>query len=696
MAGRRLDDSYTTRQLSVREVADRSLDLPRAVRRRRARVDSRPPRGGAGAGLYLALGVLVLALLGAGGGLYYLDRSYQGRIYPNVSVQGLNVGELSPREAEAALRARYGAFLQQPVTLTYGDRTWQPGLSEAGISFDFKGAIEEAYRAGRGNGLLENLQEVYAIWQNGLDLPVHVTFDQNKLREYVVGATAELERAPRDAQLRLVGTSVATRPAVIGRQVLVDQTVQDLSAALTTFKPQTVELHTRDLAPRLSDAVVADGKHKIEAMLQGPLALRVEDKEYVWSPEELALMIDVARVPQSDGVDTLHVGLNHYQVDRRVRKIADETGRGSVNPRVAWNGGDLKIIKPGKPGLRLDEAQAKATIISAAAGDNRSVALPVSEVQPQVTEANLHLLGINEVVSVGQSDFTGSAAYRIQNIGAGMNILNGILIAPGEMFSFNENIGSIDAKNGFVEGYAIIQNRTQLEFGGGICQDSTTLFRAAFWAGLPIIERNQHSFYISWYDKYGLGPYGNGSGLDAAIFTGALDLKFLNDTGHWLLMQTSSNPRTGLAEVVLYGTKPDRRVELTRTVYDRIPAPGEPRFVADPKQPRGSVRQSDTARGGMTIDVFRTVIENGVRKAPELFRTKYKPWPNIFVYNPADMGPDGRPLFMPGQAPADQPTPAPTPGPEQTAPGAEQPAPPVPGAEAAPAPAPEQPATTDG
>jgi vancomycin resistance protein YoaR len=684
-AGRRLDDPYMTRPLPRHEIADRPADLPLIGPPSAApRTARRPPSRGASVAIYLLLSLLILVLVGAGGGLYYLDRSYQGKIYPNVTVQGLNVGELTPHEAEAALRARYGAFLQHPATLTYGEQKWEPGYADIGIDFDFKAAISSAYRAGRGNGLIENLQEVYAIWQNGLELPVHVTFDQNKLREYVAGVSAGLEQAPVDAQLRLEGTTVATQPARVGRQVLVDQTVGELTVALATFRPQTVALKTREIAPRLDDAAAAEARGRIEAMLQSPLTLEVEKKQYVWAPEEIALMLDIGRVPQSDAADKIAVELNSYQVGRRVRQIADETGRGSVNPRVAWNNGDLQIVKPGKPGVRLDEEQASAAIAAAIAGPDRVLALPVREVAPQVTEANLRQLGIDELVSVGRSDFTGSAGYRIKNIGVGMNILNGILIAPGEEFSFNNNIGSIDARNGFVEGYAIIQDRTQLEFGGGICQDSTTLFRAAFWAGLPITERWGHSFYISWYDKYALGPRGNGPGMDATIFTGGPDLKFLNDTGHWLLMQTTSNPRTGVAEVAFYGTKLNRTVDLQQSIRKRIPAPSQPKFVTDPKQPLGTSRQSDTARGGMSIDVYRIVTENGVRKQPELFQTNFRAWPNIYVFNPADMGPDGKPLIPYGSQPAPQPTPAPEqPAPEQPAPAPEQPAP-------------EQPATSDG
>jgi vancomycin resistance protein YoaR len=684
-ASRRLDDPYATRPLPVLEMTDHTAELPRQrglpAPARAARRP--PPRRRAGAVLYLALSVLVLLAVGAGGGLYYLDRQYQGKIYPNVTVQGLNIGELSPAQAEAALRKQHAAFIDQPVVLTFGDQRWQPTLEQAGVSFDFKSAIDDAYRAGRGNGLIENLQEVYAIWQNGLDLPVHVTFDQNKLRAYVASSAAALEQPPVDAQLRLDGTTVTTQPAQIGRQVLIDQTVEDLSAALTTLTPHTVALRTRDLPPRLSDAAVATARQQIEAMLQGPLTLQVERKQYVWQPNEIALMLDIARVPTDAATDQVAVSLNNYQLHRRVGAIAEETGRGSVNPRVDWNNGDLKIIRPGKPGLRLNEDQARDAITAAILTANRVLTLPVAEVEPQVTEANLKSLGIKELVSVGRSDFTGSAEYRIHNIGAGMQLLHGILIAPGEEFSFNQNIGEIDESNGFVKGYAIIQNRTQLEFGGGICQDSTTLFRAAFWAGLPITERWGHSFYISWYDKYALGAMGNGSGMDATIFTGGPDLKFVNDTGNWLLMQSTSNPRNGVAEIAFYGTKPDRQVTLTRRQYDRVPAPTEPKFVADPDQPRGSIRQSDHSRDGLTIDIYRIITEHGVQKAPERFQTRFRAWPNIFVFNPADAGPDGRPVInQPGEQPPAPPAPA------------EQPAP-APADQAPPAPA-EQPAPSNG
>jgi vancomycin resistance protein YoaR len=210
--------------------------------------------------------------------------------------------------------------------------------------------------------------------------------------------------------------------------------------------------------------------------------------------------------------------------------------------------------------------------------------------------------------------------------------MDGVLIAPGEEFSFNTQLGEVDAANGFVEGYAIIGNRTQLEWGGGVCQDSTTVFRAAFWAGLPITERHAHTFYISWYDRFGLGPNGDGQGLDAAIFTGVQDLKFLNDTGNWLLMQATVDDAAQVLTVRLYGTKPNREVRLEGPFIDNVvPAPNQPVYIDDPARPSGTLYQSDVARSGRDIVVYRVVVENGVEVAREQFFTRFKAWPNIFV-----------------------------------------------------------------
>jgi vancomycin resistance protein YoaR len=288
-------------------------------------------------------------------------------------------------------------------------------------------------------------------------------------------------------------------------------------------------------------------------------------------------------------------------------------------------------VEAGQTGLRLKQAEAAAAIQLALRSELHNVALPVEEVQPNVTTATLPTLGIVELVSEGQSSFAGSAAYRVTNIKAGAARMNGVLIPPDAEFSFNTQLGEVDEQHGFVQGYAVIGNRTQLEWGGGVCQVSTTVFRAAFWGGVPITERHAHPFYISWYDNFSF-PTDSAPGMDATIFTGALDLKFANDTGSWLLMQTTVDEANQVLKVQLYGTQPNRTVQAVGPeITNQVAPPETPVYLTDDKLPSGTVKQTDQARKGMDISVYRVITENGVKQEPELFFTRFKAWPNVFV-----------------------------------------------------------------
>jgi vancomycin resistance protein YoaR len=625
--------------------------------------------------------LFLFIILATSGTLYYVDSSFQGQIYPNISIRGVPVGKMEQEEARAALEAHYASFLNEPLLLTYGDHTWNPTLVELGARVEIDQAIQQAKETGRRYSYLDNLREVAAVWEHGLELPLRISIDQQQLQSYLATLAHTIDQPPVDARLDFTASKPLpeTVSAVSGRQMLINETIQDITAALQTMEPQSVAVRTRVLLPLLDDAEAARTREAIRSTLRGPLILQANDKRWIWSVDDLSHMLKVYRTTRPDHTgDQFTVTLDKTLLDNRLQTIVSSSASDVVYPRVDWNGGDLKIIREGKPGLQVDKDLARALILSKINSPNRVVQLPLTHAEPPVNEDNLHTLGIQDLLGVGRSDFTGSAAYRITNIKAGMKLLHGILVPPGEEFSFNESIGHINAANGFVEGYAIISNRTQLEWGGGICQDSTTMFRAAFWAGLPITERWGHSFYISWYDKYGYGEYGNGPGLDATIFTGGPDLRFLNDTDHWLLIQTNVDERRTLAEVRIYGTDTGREVLLEGPeIFNRRPPPAAPVYVPDPRRPRGSPRRSDTARGGMDIAFTRIIAENGTEVRRDEFLTRFKPWPNIYEINPADLGSNGRPRPADTPTPADPSPPAyPPPPPANTPPPAPTEAPP--------------------
>ncbi len=599
--------------------------VPVLAARKRYREDLRRRRKQRGGVFWL----LLLVALGTGGflalpyalGLFAGDRAMQG-----VSLQGQPIAGMSRADVRALAERRYGPFLRAPLTITFEERTWTPTLEQLGARFDLDQTAEEAVAASHRGGPIERAAELWAIWRGELDVAPRMSVDARRLQSYLAGIAGELDRPPRDAALSLAEGKVIPTAAQPGRQALAGATMVDVLNALQTLAPQTVALRTRTLAPTLTDAGAAPAIAEAQALLGGPLTLRRETQSWTWDTAKIA---ELLAVRAANG--RMRVEVDGDRLARAVEKLAQEVDSGSVEPRVAFRGGKLKITQPGETGWRLKQAEAAAAISQTLRLAQRDLALPVEQLSPQVAAKTLPSLGIVELVGEGKSSFEGSASYRITNIKAGAARLNGVLIPPGSEFSFNTQLGDVDERNGFVKGYAVIGNRTQLEWGGGVCQDSTTVFRAAFWAGLPITERHAHPFYISWYDDYSF-PNEAGPGLDAAIYTGVNDLKFLNDTGHWLLMEASADEDAQVLTVRLYGTKPNRTVTASGPEIDRIvPAPEEPEVVFDPSMPAGEVKQTDHARKGMDIAVYRIIAENGVQQPPEPFYTRFKAWPDVFV-----------------------------------------------------------------
>jgi len=574
----------------------------------------------------------VLLLLAFGVAIYFAqpfitDVLAADRAMPGVSVQGTPVGGMSRDEIRALLGTRHAAFERAPLTLTFEGRVWRPSLADLGVTFEPDRTALAALEIGRRGDPLRRVADLWELRRSGgVDIAPRLRIDGVTLQRYVSSLAAEIEQPPRDAALSVAAGKVLPTSARTGRQLLVDETMIDILRALQSLEPQTVALRTRILDPTLADGDIAAAVVEAELLLSRPLELRQGERRWTWPPDRIAEMLAI-----SSADDRMTIDLDQARLERAVEKLAQLVDSPSAEPRVAFRGGRLQIVEPGQDGLRLKQAEAVDAIRAALRIQEHSLELPVEEIRPLITEETLPTLGIVELVAEGKSSFAGSADYRVTNIRAGAARMNGVLIPPGAEFSFNTQLGAVDADHGFVQGYAVIGNRTQLEWGGGVCQVSTTVFRTAFWAGLPITERHAHPFYISWYDEYSF-PQQAAPGMDATIYTGVQDLKFVNDTGHWLLMESTTDTSAQVLSVRLYGTRPDRRVSIVGPeIANIVPPPAKPVYITDAALPAGTVRQTDRARRGMDISVYRVITENGIQQPPELFFTRFKAWPDVFV-----------------------------------------------------------------
>jgi len=253
------------------------------------------------------------------------------------------------------------------------------------------------------------------------------------------------------------------------------------------------------------------------------------------------------------------------------------------------------------------------------------IEIPVKILKPKITTEKVNNLGIVEIIGEGNSHFKGSIENRIHNITLASSRLNGILVAPNETFSFNKTVGDISGGTGYKTAYVIKDGRTVLGDGGGVCQVSTTLFRAILNAGLPIVERHPHSYRVTYYEQ------GSPPGIDATVYSPSIDLRFKNDTNNYVLIQTYLDPTSLGLTFRLYGKKDGREVEISKPVILNQTAPPPPLYQDDPELAKGVVRQVDWAAPGANVSFSRTVKKDGKIIISETFKSNYSAWQAVFL-----------------------------------------------------------------
>jgi vancomycin resistance protein YoaR len=318
-------------------------------------------------------------------------------------------------------------------------------------------------------------------------------------------------------------------------------------------------------------------------------------------------------------------------MDKTFAQLKEKIDIKPVDPLFNFENNRVVSFRMGSDGRSVDEdtlaevilAQSRSALLSESP-QKVAIAIPTRTVPSAVAEDKAKDMGIKESVGEGTSRFLGSIENRIFNISLAATRLNGTIIKPGEVFSFNKAVGDISVFNGYRQAYVISGGKTVLGDGGGVCQVSTTLFRAAINAGLPIVERNPHAYRVSYYEAE------TGPGIDAAIYTPTVDLKFKNDTPNHLLIQTYIDLETQRLTFALYGTKDDREVSVSKpVVVSESPAP-EPSYQDDPNLPKGEVKQVDFAAPGANVYFTRTVTKDGETKTDK-FSSNYRPWQAVYL-----------------------------------------------------------------
>lgn len=315
-----------------------------------------------------------------------------------------------------------------------------------------------------------------------------------------------------------------------------------------------------------------------------------------------------------------------------ITPISQQIEKKPVDAIFTFENERVTTFRPSSEGQTIDMDSLNSNLLSkapnvVASSDNSvfAINIPIKILEPNISTDKANHLGIKELIGEGHSLFYHSIASRIYNINLGASRINGVLVAPGETFSFDKALGDVSSLTGYKQAYIIQNGKTILGDGGGICQVSTTFFRALLNAGLPIVERHAHAYRVGYYEE------DSPPGIDATIFTPTVDLKFKNDTGNYILIQSQIDLDNDTLAFYLYGTRDGRQVSMTTPVVSNIvPAPPD-LYQDDPTLPKGEIKQTDFTAAGANVYFTRTVTRNGKQIIYDKFVSNYQPWQAIYL-----------------------------------------------------------------
>jgi vancomycin resistance protein YoaR len=529
--------------------------------------------------------------------------SYSGRIYPGVKALGVAVGGMNREQARVALADQVTAMSNRSIEIGFKELKWTIAGHHLGVRPDVEPVIDDAFKLGREGNIFGRLAFQLQLFMHGESHEVHAPgFDPVAMGAFMQALAGAVDRPTSDARLSLSPEgAVEFAEGLPGRQLQVEATQRRLEEALARPDVGYVELAIEEQSPRIGSAELAAAKSQADALLSTPLNIQFEELHWEISPKQLAKM---SSVEGTQGVQLDRSAIKAWATD-----LAKQVEQEPQNARFSWQSGVLSVLRESKDGRRLDIDKTVDLVMAKALTTDRTLTLPVSVAKPDVSQEDGDKLNIQGAIEVARTSYAGSSPPKQHNIGLATQRLNGVVVPPGKMFSFNKEVGSTSLDAGYKLGWGIANAGTNVKtvpsVAGGICQVATTLFHSVFWGGYQLEERNYHLYWITGYNSRGV------EGLDATVDEEAdLDFRFINNTENYLLIQ--SWVEGGRVVFGLYGTKPDWTVKVQPGERTDVQKASPDQVVEEePSLPAGQRLAVEGAMDGFKITNVRTVTHPG-------------------------------------------------------------------------------------
>lgn len=538
-----------------------------------------------------------------------------GRVHPGVTVGGVAVGGKTPTEARSLLIEELSAKAEAPVSVVGSSQKWTVTAKELKGTFDYTGLMQQAMDVGRSGGLVTWVRERVGAWFGGKAIFAPLVADPKKLDGVIGKIASKIDAAPKDARLAVSATGVDMEPSATGIELDRVRLRGELLGAFASEASRTVAVRAKIAYPRIGDPEAREAKAVVETMMDGPVTVEYRSKSWTLSQAELAKMIVFESVESTGTKKWRLVPLIGAREASRtiIPKVGASVGNPPVDARFVTRGGRVTIV-PSKDGVGADVEDFAASLTTVLKNPDmgRTVQLRTRVTAPKLTTDAARAMGVINRISTFTTEYNSGVTSRVNNIHLLGDALDGKMVPPGGTFSFNQAVGERTAEKGYQEANAIVKGKLVPQLGGGICQVATTMFNAVFFSGFPVVERENHSFYISHYP----------AGRDATVSWGGPDLRWRNPTSHWVLIAVgySSDSIT----VSLYGTDPGYKVEYSTGKFTNV-VPFKKQIVKDPTLASGLQVIEDPGVDGKRLVVTRTVKENGRVVRTDTFTSNYRP-----------------------------------------------------------------------
>jgi vancomycin resistance protein YoaR len=545
----------------------------------------------------------------------------RGRVYPGSSVLGTDLSGTTRSESRQRLEHAFAPFAMQAVTFTFEDRVWTASLSDLGYAIDFESMLDDAMTRGRGERITSRYASILGFGDDH-EIPLVISSRAEKLRSYLAVIDDEIRIEPANARLAMSPEDeIEILPDRPGRKLDLATAESAVASTIAQGRHRTIRLESSEIPPAVTARMLAGAEASAIQLISAPVYFTHEGETYPVDTDHLAnaLIID------GDASSRLDAGLIADRVDAIVAAVRQSPR----NVMLGWDAG-LHVVENDAPGLELDREAFADALGTVAKSTTRTAPLPVRAVPAAARVDNMHDLGIEQHLAYGSSAFSGSSVTRETNVVVSANNISYKLVAPGEVFSFNQLLGPITPEMGYVAGTIIQGDWAATDIGGGVCQVSTTVFRAAAKAGFRFDEWPPHSWRLAFYEIDGSPP-----GFDAAIYQPnndtewEKDLTFVNPLDSWLLLMMVVDGDVVRAH--FYGRDPGWTVEFGEAqVSEPKPIP-EPVERYNPDLAQGERRLVQQARAGSLVRIRRTITDrDGAILADGDFVSDYRSQPEAW------------------------------------------------------------------